>query len=41
MSGLNEWDVSAAQMRKRHGFSARTDYQRDYEQAEAAAGLAR
>ena len=41
MPGLNEWDVSAAQMRKRHGFAARTDYHRDYEQAEAASELAR
>ena len=41
MPGLNEWDVSAAQMRKTHGFSARTDYHRDSEQAEAAAELAR
>ena len=41
MPGLNEWDVSAAQMRKRHGFAARTDYHRDYEQEEAAAELAR
>ena len=41
MAGMNEWDVSAAQMQKTHGFAARTDYHRDHEQTEAAIELAR
>ncbi|MBQ9661981.1 MAG: metallopeptidase [Oscillospiraceae bacterium] len=41
MPGTNEWDISAAQLRKTHGFAARTDYHRDTEQANAAAELAR
>ena len=38
---LSEWDVAAAQMAKRHGFSARTDYHQDYEKKEKLARLAR
>ena len=38
---LTEYDVAAAQMSKRHGFSARTDYHKDYEQKSEFLKLAR
>lgn len=41
MPGMNEWDVSAARLQKTHGYAARTDYHRDFEQAHKAGELAR
>lgn len=41
MPGMNEWDVSAAQLQKTHGYAARTDYHKDFEQARKAGELAR
>ena len=41
LSFNSEWEVAAAQMAKRHGFSARTDYHKDYEKKAEAARLAR
>ena len=41
MPGMNEWDVSAEQLQKTHGYAARTDYHKDFEQARKAGELAR
>lgn len=41
MPGMNEWDVSTAQLQKTHGYAARTDYHKDFEQARKAGELAR
>ena len=41
MPGLNEWYVSAARLQKTHGYAARTDYHRDFEQAHRTEELAR
>lgn len=41
MPGMNEWNVSTEQLQKTHGYAARTDYHKDFEQARKAGELAR
>lgn len=41
MSGMTRRDVSTAQLMKTHGYSARTDYHKDKQDAQAVRELAR
>lgn len=41
MTGKNEWEVSAAQLQKTHGYAAQTDLHKDFEKAREAAQLAK